>query len=76
MSWIHDLQVGDCWYNKDRDHVAILKKKTKTHLCYQWKGLREKSSYENYGLLKVKLEDAEKHAKTWTRLSSLEKELV
>ena len=76
MSWVYDLQVGDCWYNEDRNHIAILKSKTKTHLCYVWKGLREKSPYEDYGILKVRLEEAEKHARSWVKLSSLEKELI
>jgi hypothetical protein len=76
MSWVYDLEIGDCWYNKDRDHIAILRNKTKTHLFYVWVGLEQKSPYEDYGLLRVKFEDAEKHARSWVKLSSLEKELV
>lgn len=76
MHWIEQLQVGDCWYNKDRDHIAILYKKTKNYIYYEWMYIGEIGSNFTDTRLKVKIEQAINHAKTWTKLTSLEKELI
>lgn len=77
MNWIDQKNVGDCWLNKDKTHLATLTKKTKTELHYTWT-LLDKNAYSPFdGLMcKIKIQEARIIApKHWYELTPLEVEL-